>query len=242
MIAGRYHHPDLRQRLASEYVIGTLHGRARQRFEALMKYDPGLRHSVKRWEDRLAPLAHGIRDIAPPMRVWQRISERIGIGRRVQIRPEVRAYGWRLLAAFSTSAALMLTLYLGTRPAVEPPAATVAVLQNREGAAVMAVSWPPLKQVKEPAVRIRPVAAAVAPSGGKSWELWVLPDGEGRGKPRSLGRIAPGKDQRIQLSALQIPLVGKAWGFAVSEEAAEGSVSGVPSTPFLFQGQCVKLP
>ena len=241
MMAGRYHRPKLRQRLASEYVIGTLHGKARMRFEALMKYDPGLRRDVRRWEDRLAPLSHGMRDIAPPMRVWQRISERIGIGRRLQIRPEVRAYGWRMLAAFSTSVALMMTLYLGTRPTTEPPAATVAVLQSREGSAVMAISWPPLKQVKDPAVRIKTVGSALAPASGKFWELWVLPDGEGRGKPRSLGRVVPGKDQRIQLSALQIPQVAKAWGFAVSEESADGPVAGAPATPFIFQGQCVKL-
>jgi len=241
VIAGRYRRTDLRQRLASEYALGTLHGKARTRFEALMKYDPALRQDVSRWEERLAPLTYGMRDIAPPMRVWNRISDRIGIGRRLQIRPEVRAYGWRMLAAFSTSVALMLTLYVGTRPAAEPPAATVAVLQSREGAAVMAVSWPPLKQVKDPAVRLKTVNAAAAPASGKSWELWVLPDGEGRGKPRSLGRVAAGKDQRIQLSALQVPLVAKAWGFAVSEEAADGSASGTPSMPFIFQGQCVKL-
>src|SRR5213592_2619358 len=55
-----YDRPELRDRLASEYVLGTLHGRARQRFQRLMKDDPALRAAVEFWERQLMPRA------APP--------------------------------------------------------------------------------------------------------------------------------------------------------------------------------
>jgi len=64
----RYNNPQLREKLAAEYVIGTLRGRARARFQALLRYDPGLRAIVVEWEARLSPLAAAAAGIAPPAR------------------------------------------------------------------------------------------------------------------------------------------------------------------------------
>ena len=51
-----YRNPQLRDKLAAEYVVGTLRGRARARFQALLRYDPDLRRIVEEWEARLTPL------------------------------------------------------------------------------------------------------------------------------------------------------------------------------------------
>ncbi len=53
----RYKNPELRDRLAAEYVLGTLTWRARSRFQSLMRYDRDLRQTVADWEARLVPLA-----------------------------------------------------------------------------------------------------------------------------------------------------------------------------------------
>ena len=42
--------------LASQYVAGTLRGRARHRFESLLQAHPMLRGAVRDWQDRLIPL------------------------------------------------------------------------------------------------------------------------------------------------------------------------------------------
>ena len=73
----RYRNPELGEKLAAEYVLGTLRGRARARFEALMRYDPALRGRVTDWEDKLTPLARAGTDIAPPARLWNALSQRI---------------------------------------------------------------------------------------------------------------------------------------------------------------------
>src|SRR5688572_8609847 len=73
----KYTDSMLRDKLAAEYVLGTLRGAARARFQSLLKYDPDLRAQVAQWEAKLAPLALAARDIAPPARVWERIAARI---------------------------------------------------------------------------------------------------------------------------------------------------------------------
>src|SRR5688572_31135677 len=72
-----YKNPQLRDRLAAEYVLGTLRGRARERFDALLRSDYELRRTVATWEARLSPLAAAAGEIAPPARVWQSIARQI---------------------------------------------------------------------------------------------------------------------------------------------------------------------
>src|SRR5258708_20410500 len=68
---------DAAHALAAEYVLGTLRGRARNRFEALARDDRELAGVMRRWEEELTPLAERIAPIEPPARVWRAIESRI---------------------------------------------------------------------------------------------------------------------------------------------------------------------
>src|SRR5688572_28068608 len=97
-----YKNPQLRDRLAAEYVLGTLRGRARARFESLQRYDPDLRRTVAEWEARITPLAHAAAEIPPPARVWQAVSLRIaGTERNAGARTSLAF--WRGLAVTSSA-------------------------------------------------------------------------------------------------------------------------------------------
>jgi len=78
----RYDQPRLRDKLAAEYVLGTMTGRVRARFQRLFRYDATLRRDVTAWETRLAPLADLTSAVNPPARVWRAITARIGSARR----------------------------------------------------------------------------------------------------------------------------------------------------------------
>src|SRR5262245_58796403 len=73
-----YRDPELRERLAAEYALGTLRGAARQRFERLMAADVALRQLVEGWELRLNALADNARPVAPPAGLWPAIERRLG--------------------------------------------------------------------------------------------------------------------------------------------------------------------
>jgi len=44
-----YQHPQLLEELAAQYVLGTLRGRARRRFERYCAHNANALHAVRRW-------------------------------------------------------------------------------------------------------------------------------------------------------------------------------------------------
>lgn len=62
---------------AAEYVLGTLRGPARRRFEALMARDAALAAEVSRWQEALSALDAADVPLEPPGRVWRTIQLRL---------------------------------------------------------------------------------------------------------------------------------------------------------------------
>ncbi|HET9404744.1 MAG TPA: anti-sigma factor [Burkholderiales bacterium] len=234
----RYTNPQLRDRLAAEYVLGTLRGRARARFESLQRYDPELRRAVAEWETRITPLAHAAPDVPPPARVWQAIVRRVAGASR-----DKGAWGplalWRGLAVTSTAFVLILAAFIGMTPRPEPPMEMVAVMNDDRGQPAMVVSWPPMKAMREPHIRIKVVQAHPVMAAGTSWEMWMLPGG--KAAPVSLGLITTDRDQVMKVKPALARRMGDAWGIAMSVEPAQGSPTGAPTGPVIFKGQCVKI-
>jgi len=233
-----YKNPQLRDKLAAEYVLGTLHGRARARFHSLMRYDPDLRHLVAEWEARLIPLAAAAGEIAPPARVWDALSKRIG-GAAQGAGWWADLPLWRGLAVTSAAFMLVLAIFVGMTPRPEPPMAMVAVMSDEKGAPAMVVSWPAMKAMRDPHIRIKVVQEHPVMEPGTSWELWMLPGG--KAAPVSLGLIKTDADQVMKIKPALADNMEAAWGMAMSVEPAGGSPTGAPTGPVIFNGQCVKI-
>src|SRR6476646_10995653 len=104
--------PILRQKLAAEYVLGTLRGHARSRFEQWLYQDADLRNITAEWEQRLAPMAEFAGAVPPPPRLWQDIERRLGLQHKA---PSAWAFWrndnlafWRSLGMVSTAIAATL--------------------------------------------------------------------------------------------------------------------------------------
>jgi anti-sigma-K factor RskA len=117
----RYADPELRDRLAAEYALGTLRGPARRRFERLLSSDALLRDVAEDWELRLNLLAESAPAVAPPPRVWEGIAERIGPA-AAPVRESRRnrlwdSLGfWRAAGLMAAAAAAALVAYVALRP------------------------------------------------------------------------------------------------------------------------------
>lgn len=213
------------QALAAEYALGTLRGRARQRFERWMRSDAAIAAEAQGWEEALAVLAQDARPVEPPTRVWTQIEARIA-PRAPD--PARRAFGWRafgITAAGLASALLAFFAWFATVPQTEP--VFVAVLSEHQGGPRMVVSMHAPDELR---VRVVKPWRDVA---GKSLELWALPS---EGAPRSLGLVANGGDTTIRIVAsdARVQDVAK---LAVSLEPQGGSPTRQPTGPVLCAGE-----
>ncbi|MEK6211496.1 MAG: anti-sigma factor [Pseudomonadota bacterium] len=237
----KFANAELRNKLAAEYVLGTMSAHARRRFEINLKENPALRRAVAEWEKRLTPLALALPEIEPPSRVWQAIESRIRPGRQAT-RPGVweSLSFWRFSSIASGLVALALLILVAVPGPEAPPAdgtRMVVVLNDLKTTnPAMTVSWEPGKPGKR-VMRIRVIGHAdMAP--GTAWELWMLP-GEDQ-KPVSLGLITTHDAQTVVVPEPLAAKLDQAQGLAMSVEPAGGSPTGLPTGPVLYAGQCVK--
>lgn len=213
--------PELADRLAAEYVLGTLTGGARRRFDALLPAHPALRRAVADWERRLLPMALDGGAVQPAPRVWTGIEARLGWHAAAQ--PSRRRLRfWQAFASFATVAAVVL----GTVPRHEPVAAPmIVVLHATQGSeTIVAGLSPDHRQLS-----IQPLQK-VALTSDQSLELWAL---KKDGPPAALGLIAA--DRLTAVQARSLPKDTK--GLAVSLEPLGGSPTGAPTGPVLFVGE-----
>ena len=236
----KFANEELRNKLAAEYVLGTLSARARRRFEICLKENPALRRAVAEWETRLAPLALVLPEVEPPSRVWQAIESRIRPGRQTSTGFWESLSFWRLSSLASGLLALALLVIVAIPELRTPPEAesrmvvVMADLETKQPA--MTASWEPGKPGKR-VMRIRVIGHAdMAP--GTAWELWMLP-GEDQ-KPVSLGLITTHDAQTVIVPEPLAARLDQAQGLAMSVEPVGGSPTGLPTGPVLYAGQCVK--
>src|SRR5690348_5471218 len=130
--------PGRADALAGEYVLGTLRGRARARFERAARTDRALADAVQRWEERLLPLSEALPPIEPPDRVWRAIQGRIG-SREPRTSFWTNLGWWRGLALASLAAVVALSILL-VKPAERAEGAVVAVLAGSDAKAALVAS------------------------------------------------------------------------------------------------------
>lgn len=227
--------PGRTDALAAQYVLGTLRGRARERFERLAGSDAALGDAVRQWEERLVPLAEALPPVRPPQRVWRAILRRV----RGSEGPDARASMWaslgfwRGLALAGLAAAFVLAVALFT-PAPERPEGTLVVVLAAQDAK------PALVASADRTGRVLTVKA-IAPvelAADRALELWALPD---RGNPRSLGLVAATGVVRLALPAPADQALQSVPALAVSLEPRGGSPTGQPTGPVLFTGPVQRL-
>jgi len=240
--------PELQERLAAEYVLGTLRGAARARFERWLREDAALALAVARWEARLAPMAAGVAPVTPRARLWRAIAAKVR-GAPPGGLWESAGF-WRTFALFTggSAAALFMVVIFTAPPAPVPGPAPVVlrVPSNEMGATYLAVLTDAKTQKPMIVVSagrssndlwVKPLDPAMHVAD-RSLELWALPRGAA---PKSLGLIAAGdKLAAMKLASAADQSLADVPMLAVSLEPKGGSPSGAPTGPVLYTGPCIR--
>jgi anti-sigma-K factor RskA len=224
-----YGRSDRADALAAEYVLGTMRGGARRRFESLLPAHAVLREATLAWQERLMPLSAAVEPVQPSGEVWRRISDRLDRRKSVVAGAWQRLSFWRGLTAFASVAAIGLAVLLASPRAVAPP--VVVVLAATGAAASGAATAPIVASISGDGKTLvtRPIVP-VALRADRALELWAVPSS---GAPRSLGLLTGSGG----VVALRAQVLAGADTLAVTVEPAGGSPTGAPTGPIVYAGK-----
>jgi anti-sigma-K factor RskA len=227
-----YSRRELSDRLAAEYVLGTLQGGARRRFEALLPAHPGLRSAVWRWQDRLVPLTASVPPVTPSPAVWRGIEtqlfgETAAAGAVGSVQQRITRWWerlglWQGLAGATSLATLALAVALTLPGPVQPPVVVVMGTEQGPASFVASVGADGRSLVLKP-------LAGVTVTAAQALELWAVPP---KGAPRSLGLVS----NKGATTVLREHLLQGTAAFAVSVEPTGGSPTGAPTGPVISVG------
>lgn len=235
-----YRNPPAIEQLAAAYVAGTLRGRARRRFEAVMRTQPAVVDAVNAWMRRLGPLHQALPEQAPSAALWSRIEK----ATTERAAPAAAASWWRRLLAPLPAGALAVGLLVGSvvpalwqaqvsaRRGMELPDSYVGVLATQQGQPGLIISS--LRQGKR--VDIKQLTPVAVPAGSTLY-LWRI---DKAGAVAGVGPLPEGRFTHLLLDAPAEQVFFPAVELAVSVEPA-GARPDAPSLPYVYRGLCGKL-
>ena len=213
---------EILDRLAAEYVLGTLGGPARRRFERWRASTPFVDQRCRFWEERLMRLAKDLTPVQPPAHVW------LAIQRRLKLTTPRPALRWMRSFALAASVVLVLglagLLYWRSHQTVR--ATVVATISAKSGEHIWEL------EVFGNADRLVAHAARLpARPAGSDYELWALPKGKA---PVSLGVLPSEGATSRTLTAIQKQALASSSQVAVSIEPLGGSPTGQPTGDVIY--------
>lgn len=229
----RYDNQVLADILSTEYILGTLKGAARRRFEQLLTQRADLAHTFHWWESRIHLLADTVPASQPPKKVWQNIESRVFGTSKAN-----NSSWWKSLAFLSTAMAASLATFLiiqSPKPLEHAAPTAVALLATEKAEA----GWFLNETKHSPSdveIKVRALTSLqIKPDN--AFELWLVP--ADKSKPISLGLLP---QQGVSVFKLPVELIPQmATGLlAVSLEPVGGSPTGQPTGAVLYQGRMTK--
>ncbi|WP_339939127.1 anti-sigma factor [Undibacterium luofuense] len=234
-----HENPVLRQKLAAEYVLGTLRGGARRRFEGWLKQDAQLLQQVRIWEGRLIPMSEFAPPVHPSPELWERIADKT-IDRQWQHWYQIiwmKLIGnlsfWRGVGVVSTALCLILLTMTVTMHSGKNTVQVqyLATLTNEQSQPVLVIT-----ASRERGSLNAKVLQTIALKENQSLEMWSISK---EGKIRSLGLIRESGEQEIQMPEYLHETEGL---IAVSVEPKGGSGNPEkPSGPVILKGNWIRL-
>lgn len=254
--------PELLDRLAAAYALGTLRGGARRRFEQLAREYAQVRAAALLWQGRWSAFSEVQEPVQPDAAVWTRIDNLLQAektnAKLAQQRelattksPNRALAWWRGLAvagSLATVAAVSVGLWL-TGTAQQQMSSLQAQLQTTQAAlqaapqiqyvAVLADGKADASMLvtfdpRNNQLVLQRVGGFKEPSN-QSLQLWALPP---QGAPRSLGVMGHGKLDQFEAHESDVKAVP---ALAISLEPKGGVPSETgPTGPVLFKGALIR--
>jgi anti-sigma-K factor RskA len=256
--------PDLLDRLAAHYSLGTLQGPARRRFEHHARQNATVRAQMLLWQERLNALTELAAPAAPSAALWPRIENALRAelaGFKLTAHQTSAALltaglaqarralnWWRGLAVAGGAVALAGLVAFGVglqhrqqlNTQLNQASAQLKTAQQLDYVAVLTdaqsgASMLVTFDARQSSLVVKRVGA-YQEAANKSLQLWALPLG---GAPQSLGVLGQTPVMRLTTQSTQINTIPT---LAVSLEPQGGVPSSTgPTGPVLFKGALLHI-
>lgn len=227
----RYQNPEVFEQLAIEYAVGSMQGRARKRFEALMDTHFYLRATVDAYENKFANLVELLPDAQPTDKVWNNIEAHI----KATTPEEEKTPWWKtsfFMQGFSiTAMALVITAVMLFNPMSGNNPTTYSAVLESETKDVMAFTKIQKSDMK---LSIDIMKKVHVPSD-MELTLWCHP--KHGGMPMKMGTISKSGKTVIFISKEEWQELKNVGLLAVSMEKSDSKSVMKPTGKILLKGK-----
>lgn len=236
--------------LASQYVLGLLSNRVRQRVDKIIHHNPYglLRLAISHWEEKMFPLNENTPELPPKATTWNNIKA--SIDRQEASQPEsllntrnpvnmlldLLRQSWLTASLFSflVIAGVMWNMQTSVKPQ-SAPLSYVAVLSSNQQPTLVASTYGISRELTVDILDLSPLEKQ------QDYELWVVSKTDNIA--RSLGILdATQSSQKRTLSEAEWRLIKDSDSLLLTIEERGGSPFGEPSKDIISKGLCIRLP
>lgn len=237
----RYQKPEVFERLAMDYVAGTMHGRARKRFEHLMKQHPFLEAVVEEKSMKFAQLIELLPEEKPAPSVWESINSELNQAELQPLLSKVDKpapwWSWLFQKGFATAAVLLIiTSVVVLKPGGSPsiPSAYAATLVSESQEPMVEV----VAQKSDMKMMVKLMEPVEVPKG-MEMHFWCI--AKDKNEPLiNMGTLHAKGMTEVELELRSWQGIVDASMFAISIEP-EGSRNASPTGNVLFTGKLKAL-
>lgn len=215
--------------LCGEYLLGTLRGAARRRFEASLRAEPLVAQRLRHWEATIMPRYSEKIEVPPPGHVWRKLERDLGLS-RYRLPWHQRVGTWKTVSALASAALVVaFVVAVGSRHGAAPALVEIAQLSGKEGGTRVSAQLSSDGRILALKAN-RPVLAGP----NQSYELWLIPD---QGAAPVSVAVLGSLDASLQLSPERSAQLRPGVTLAISTEPAGGSPTGQPTGAVILVGR-----
>lgn len=226
----RYKNPDIFEPLAMAYALGTLHGKARRRFEQLMQQHLYLRATAQAYQQKFNSLVELVPPQAVPTRVWQNLEQQLHLKpTKWSFWPRFQTQFYWALPSLAAIFAAVLTAFFLNQP--KPPQAYVAALKSPQHHNQLVLAMAKQDEMK---ISFEMLDPHLEKQQGMVATLWCISKNKHE-PPMRMGILEPTK-QEITLNAKMWEGLATASEFAISLEPNHSSATTQPQGKIILTG------
>jgi anti-sigma-K factor RskA len=212
--------------LCGEYLVGTLRGAARRRFERALREEPRIGLRLRHWQ-HMTPRDSTRIEVRPPASLWSRLEGELRLARYRLPWYRGRDF-WLSLAALAASVVLVVAFIFQ----ISEPAQ--GLVQIAELSATDQSTHVTAHRSADGRMLVLHASPTMVAGTDRSYELWLIP-AEG-GQPVSLA-VLGALDAHFTIAESERQRLRDGATLAVSVEPSGGSPTGKPSGPVIVTGR-----